>query len=112
MITYDLSTFSPTPFGRYLDDGKFNATKFRTILTEKLIEAKENNEELTVDLDGITLGIGSSFLEEAFGGLVRKGLFTKGELIGKNGILHIKSKQKFYQTEINSYIEEAKAEKK
>jgi hypothetical protein len=107
MIIYDLSVFSPTPFGRYPDDGKFNGTAFREILCKKLNEAKAKKEKLCVDLDNIQFGVGSSFLEEAFGGLVRKGLFSKKELIGTKGLLKIKSQQLFYIEEINQYISEA-----
>ena len=41
------------------------------ILYPKFMEAIENGEELIVNLDG-GYGYGSSFLEESFGGLVRK----------------------------------------
>lgn len=110
MITYDLSKFSTKPFGRYVKDGKFNGTTFREILSVKLKEAQSENDYLIVDLDNIEFGVGSSFLEEAFGGLVRKGLFTKDELIGSQGILQIKSQQAFYKEEIHQYIDEAKKE--
>ncbi len=115
MKYYDLSDFSITPFGRYLDDGKFNGTTFREVLAAELYQAKNKQESLTVDFDNVELGIGSSFLEESFGGLVRKGLFTKDELInGINGearLLVIKSQQDFYNEEVEQYISEAKLEK-
>ena len=40
------------------------------LLKPKYLEAVEKNEKLKIDLDG-GYGYGSSFLEEAFGGLIR-----------------------------------------
>ncbi|MEL0634661.1 STAS-like domain-containing protein [Pseudoalteromonas carrageenovora] len=111
MIKYDLSKFSPTPFGRYPDDGKFNGTAFRKKLIELLNEAKVKNDTLEINFDNISLGIGSSFLEESFGGLVRKGYFNKDDLIGNKKLLKIKSNQAYYIEEINNYISEAEVEK-
>jgi len=111
MPTYDLSDFSAVPYGRYEDDGKFNATKFRGIIALKLAEAKMQSETLIIDLDSINVGIGSSFLDEAFGGLVRAGLFTGDELLGGNKpLLKIKSEQSFYIAEIEEYITDAEVE--
>lgn len=59
--------FSRYPAGRYISDGPFTGEGF---LTEKLLPAVEANNKICVELDG-TLGYGSSFLEEAFGGLMR-----------------------------------------
>ena len=60
--------FSAYPAGRYPDDGKYNATTFRK---EVLIPALKDNEHVDVTFDNVA-GTGSSFLEEAFGGLVRE----------------------------------------
>jgi hypothetical protein len=67
--------FSATPLGRYYEDGPFPGQKFREDL---LIPALRSNDCVLVDLDGVE-GLGSSFLEEAFGGLVRKG-FSEQEI--------------------------------
>ncbi|QBR40976.1 DUF4325 domain-containing protein [Kerstersia gyiorum] len=62
--------FSPFAAGRYRTDGPWSGEKFRE---EVLLPAlKQPNIVVQVKLDG-TLGLGSSFLEEAFGGLVRAG---------------------------------------
>lgn len=58
--------FSKEPFGRYPTDGESNGTKFRE---QFLRPALENHAKLTINFDG-TEGYGSSFLDEAFGGLV------------------------------------------
>lgn len=64
--------YSKTPGGRTRKDGPYSGEDFReTILIPKYIEAKEKGEQLIVDLDG-GYGYGTSFLEEAFGGMARK----------------------------------------
>ena len=63
--------FSPTPGGRTRSDGDFSAEEFRD---EHLIPALKrctDDEQVSVDLDG-GAGYGASFLEEVFGGAVRK----------------------------------------
>jgi len=61
--------FSRFPAGRVKDDGPFSGQRFREEFLEPVLR---NNERAEVVLDG-TRGYGSSFLEEAFGGLVRAG---------------------------------------
>lgn len=68
--------FNPEPIGRYPEDGDFNGQRFRT---EYLVPALAAASKVIVDFDG-TEGYGSSFLEEAFGGLVRKERFHSEEL--------------------------------
>lgn len=88
--------FSPVPAGRHREDGPFPGETFRD---ELLLPALKNFEDVAVDLDG-TEGYGSSFLEEAFGGLIRKG-FTE-ELLRRK--LHIHSSRASYETRIWSYV--------
>lgn len=62
--------FHPLPAGRYPVDGEGNGATFR----EKfLLPAIKKGTKITVDLRGAP-GFPSSFLEEAFGGLVRAGV--------------------------------------
>ena len=64
--------YTKTPGGRFKKDGEFSGQDFRdTILIPEYRKAIENNEVLRIILDG-GYGYGSSFLEESFGGLVRK----------------------------------------
>ncbi|MGE1157304.1 STAS-like domain-containing protein [Pantoea agglomerans] len=100
--------FSKTPFGRYYSDSPFSAEKFRK---EILVPAFKNNADgkVSVDFTGIALGIGSSFLEEAFGGLVRKEGIEKSNL--KNRLI-IKSKMPFHKVQIDRYIEQAQPERR
>lgn len=60
--------FSRYPAGRYKTDGPFSGERFRD---EFLVPILEKEDRARIELDG-TRGYGSSFLEEAFGGLVRK----------------------------------------
>lgn len=67
MITINIAKeFSPYPGGRYERFGKFSGEEFR----DKLLLPAIEEGPVTVELDGVR-GYGSSFLEEAFGGLVR-----------------------------------------
>ncbi|NII09982.1 STAS-like domain-containing protein [Oleiagrimonas sp. C23AA] len=59
--------FSDVPSGRYPSDGDYNGERFRD---EILVPKLKAGEVIDVELDGVE-GYGSSFLEEAFGGLVR-----------------------------------------
>lgn len=64
--------YTKMPGGRFKSDGEFSGEDFREkYLLPRYIEARKNNEILCVNLDG-GYGYGSSFLEEAFGGLVRE----------------------------------------
>lgn len=73
MITINIAKdYSKTPGGRFQTGGEFSGEDFRQrVLQPKFLAAKENNEELTVILDG-GYGYATSFLEEAFGGLARE----------------------------------------
>lgn len=73
----DIATdFTRYPGGRYRTDGNYSGERFRD---EFLVPALKTGR-VVVKLDG-TAGYGSSFLEEAFGGLARSGLFDVEELL-------------------------------
>lgn len=64
--------YSETPGARYEKEGPDSGEKFREeILLPKYKEAKEKGDKLCIDFDGC-YGFATSFLEESFGGLVRK----------------------------------------
>lgn len=67
--------FSRHPAGRFEKDGPYSGESFRR---KFLVPHLRNGEAITVDLDGAR-GYGSSFLEEAFGGLIREG-FTLAQV--------------------------------
>ncbi|WP_256384305.1 STAS-like domain-containing protein [Photobacterium toruni] len=101
MITIDVaSRFSRTPFGRFKEDGNYSAEVFREdILKPALIK----NELIVIDFSKVALGVGSSFLEEAFGGLVRQG-YDKSTLLSH---LKIKDKMNFYDEQVKYFIGKA-----
>lgn len=97
--------YSDTPAGRYdKKDGNFTGERFRD---EFLYPALQDNEYVNVNLDG-ALGYGSSFLEEAFGGLIREKGMTLSEIQKK---LTITSSRVLYKNRIWKYLENAQIEK-
>lgn len=74
-----VSTYSKAPGPRYRNDGPHSAQEYREeILGPELKDAIETKSVLTVILSGVA-GYGSSFLDEAFAGLLRAG-FTSRQL--------------------------------
>jgi hypothetical protein len=64
--------FSQFPGGRFRSDGPFSGEVFRDdVLLPLLRKALASNQTLTLVLDGVA-GLPSSFLEEGFGGILRK----------------------------------------
>jgi hypothetical protein len=97
--------FSRFPAGRYLTDGPASGQQFRgDVLVPAL---RSTAEKVVVELDG-TLGFGSSFLEEAFGGLVRECGFTSEHL---RRTLVLMSSDSSLEAEIWDYIDRAKPKK-
>lgn len=72
MVRINISKdFSETPGGRKIEEGNYSGEEFREkLLKEKYEEAVYKGEKLEIDFDNC-YGFASSFLEEAFGGLVR-----------------------------------------
>lgn len=91
--------FTKFPAGRFKEDGPYSGELFR----EKYLEpALSSDEVIIVDLDGAR-GYGSSFLEEAFGGLVRLG-FPADKVLARISLV---SKDVSLISEIQSYIRES-----
>ena len=66
-------TFSRLPGPRSKDEGPHSGQLFReSILKPAFAEARAAGTKVVVDLDGVTFGYPTSFLEEAFGGLARE----------------------------------------
>ena len=95
--------YSDAPGGRYNEDGPFSGERFRD---DYLIPALNDrrNEVVQVDIGGV-LGYGSSFLEEAFGGLIRRG-FKARDLHAR---LRVVSGLDTYRKRIWKYIDDAAA---
>lgn len=90
------SEFSELPFGRYPKHGPNNGQRFRE---ETLLPALAAHKKVIVDLAG-TRGLGPSFLEESFGGLVRAG-YRETELRER---LHITNPDYSYVVDSWSYV--------
>lgn len=85
------------PGPRYIYLGDNSGEQFRNTI----IDAVRSGDEVVIDLDG-TEGYGSSFLEEAFGGLIRAG-------VAHNLVRNIKiisNEEPDLIDEIKSYIED------
>lgn len=85
-------SFTKMPCVRYRHDGVFSGQEFRE---DVLVPALKTGSKVVVDLNGV-LALGSSFLEEAFAGLVREHGFSSKEL-------HKKLEVRF---ELQSYIDD------
>ena len=98
---------SPSSLGHLLDEGLSGGKHFReTILAPALKKASKENP-VVIDINNVS-GYSSSFLNEAFGGLVRKDNYTIEEL---QEILHIQADQVYgiYKDIILSHINDALA---
>lgn len=76
--------FSEEPYGRTQDHGDDNGERFRH---QWLLPALSRGQRILIEMDG-AVGYGSSFLEEAFGGLVRLGYYNKDQLREKLTVHH------------------------
>ena len=92
--------FSKYPAGRYRTDGDYTGEAFREDL---LLPALNTGDDVTVVFEG-AMGCGSSFLEEAFGGLVRVGHMDPRDLRQR---LHVKTSRKGLLRDIWQYIDDA-----
>lgn len=91
--------FSRFPAGRFIQDGPFSGEHFRRKFLEPALKVAE---KIVIEMDGAR-GYGSSFLEEAFGGLVRLG-FAKSDIKQK---LEIHASNNSLKVEILDYIDKA-----
>lgn len=104
-ITVFVKDFSIVPGSRELDEGKkaHSGEEFRNVFLEPEFKKILNNDsKLIVNLDG-TIGYGTSWLEEVFGGLAR----IYGSEIVKNKLLFISEEEPYLIDDINEYIKDA-----
>ena len=92
--------FTRFPSGRFKQNGSTSGEAFRESFLEP---ALKEGLSVSVELDG-TIGYGSSFLEEAFGGLVRSLHMPAPELHSK---LKLISEDPTLLEEIVGYINDA-----
>src|SRR5437016_13317152 len=99
--------FSRTPGPRYRREGEFSGEEFReSVLLPRVKEALANGNGFLVDLDG-TDGYGTSFLEEAFGGLVREDGIDASDL--RKTLTFKSDEEEYLIADAWSYIDAAKA---
>jgi hypothetical protein len=93
--------FAPEPFGRYPRHGPASGERFRTEFLER---ALRDGDRVRVDFDGVS-GLSSSFLDEAFAGLVRRGVLTRENFFR---YVSIKSdRDPSYIEDVRQYVDEA-----
>lgn len=102
--------YTNLPGGRYKKDGDFSGEDFRdTILIKLIEECLKKSDELIINLDG-AYGFPPSFLEEAFGGLIRKYDYDGLEL--KKVLKFVAKDEPKLIMDIFSYIEDAEKQKR
>jgi hypothetical protein len=97
--------FTHFPGGRYKRHGDFSGEQFRD---DVLVPALRANDHVVVLLDG-TEGYASSFLEEAFGGLIRECHYTLDQLRSQLEVRADDSRYAIYQRLSEQYMREAQA---
>lgn len=96
--------FSRHPGGRFRKDGPHSGEAFRESL---LAPAIASSDEVVVILDGVA-GLPPSFLEEAFGGLMRPPhCFTASRVAGRLKIKTDNPRLRRYSDLIDGYIKAA-----
>lgn len=83
-----IKDFGRKPYGRYQDQGEFSGERFRKeVLAPKLKQASSTGVKVEVILDGYNR-YGRSFIDEAFGGLIREEGFSSAQLHNLLEIVH------------------------
>lgn len=104
-ITIFVKNFSVVPGSRELDEGKkaHSGEEFRNVFLEPEFKKIINNDsKIIVNLDG-TIGYGTSWLEEVFGGLAR----IYGSQTVLNKLSFISEEEPYLIDDINEYIKDA-----
>lgn len=95
--------FTKMPGGRYVRLGPFSGEEFRkSFLVGPLHEGKT----VVVELDGVR-GYGSSFLEEAFGGVVRELHLDTTDALRR---IQVVSSVESWKLDVEDYIRNAQAQ--
>ena len=93
--------YSETPGARYISDGPFSGEEFRDKLLEpRYLNCLSLGIKLIIDFDG-GYGYPITFLEETFGGLVRKG-YSGLDLL--NNIVFISNEEPEIIEDITKFI--------
>lgn len=102
--TYSIAeSYTKKPGPRYDWQGKQSGEDFlNNVLLSLFDNAVLHNQILIINLDK-TVGYGSSFLEESFGGLTRK----RGIINVRKHLKFVSLEEDFLTDEINGYIKDA-----
>lgn len=101
--------FYRRPLGRYRSQGTYTGEAFREDVLVPRLNKLSHNEKFVIDFTGVTMN-GSSFLEEAFGGLVRDHGYTLERL---RNILVLKfPRRPSLENKVWQYISDAEIELK
>lgn len=102
-LVVNVRDFSKTPGTRHVDEGLFSGEDFRQkVLDDQFNKALKRHVKLVVNLDR-TIGYGTSWLEEVFGGLVRD--FDKEKV--EQTLEFISEEEPYLIDDINGYIKDA-----
>lgn len=99
-ITLDVSKYTDTPIGRDSLDGPKNGADYRD---NYVIPEFDRYQIVKLDFTK-TMGTTPSFLEEVFGGIVRKRVLTPDELIRRTDVIY---KYESVRRNVIKYIKEA-----
>lgn len=100
--------FSAFPAGRVAEDGPFNGALFQAEhLKAPILAANASGTKVIVSLNGL-MSCGSSFLDEAFAGLVRDGHITRKDLLNVLEVVYSEPHLKRFHDAIFRYIKESK----
>ncbi|MEN7535976.1 STAS-like domain-containing protein [Aurantiacibacter flavus] len=94
--------FSRHPAGRFPSDGKYNGESFRK---KFLVTPLNVGENISIIFDN-AIDYGSSFLEEAFGGLIRIEGFSRDQVLN---LITLETSDDFLRYEVLEYINSAES---
>ena len=97
--------FTKLPGLRYVRLGPFSGEEFRKKFLE---EPLRSGKSVVVELDGVR-GYGSSFLEEAFGGVVRELDLDINDALNR---LKVDTSVESWRLDVDEYIRTAKAKRR
>jgi hypothetical protein len=72
--------FGRFPGGRFIKDGPLSGEAFREFITPRINQALKNGEKIILELDDLA-GLPPSFIDAAFGDLVRNRVATVKQLM-------------------------------
>jgi len=101
--------FAVYPGGRYRKDGPFSGEEFRDDLLVPVLKGLgKGYDRVIVILDGVK-GFAGSFLDEAFAGLIRKGVIDKAAFGDKLLIETSDKRLSIYVDLVKEYVRDAHA---